>query len=124
MAISDNNSVRVAVRYILNPEFYICFINFRIRPQSAREKAEQAGVCTFVIPGVPQIAIGDNKSFTYDFVFDQFVDQEIIYNSCIQELVDGTFEGYNATVLAYGQVLNKKILIRYYIFFDFNFLDW
>lgn len=85
--------------------FNFSLIKFRIRPQNARERAEQARICTSVIPGVPQITIGDNKSFTYDFVFDQSVCQERIYDDCIQELVDGTFEGYNATVLAYGQVI-------------------
>ena len=42
-----------------------------------------------------------------DFVFDQLAKQEEIYDGCIKRLVEGTFEGYNATVLAYGQVYER-----------------
>lgn len=30
--------------------------------------------------------------------------QYVVYESCVEKLVDGLFDGYNATVLAYGQV--------------------
>lgn len=83
---------------------FIIFKFYSIRPQSLREKNEDSRVCTSVIPGIPQITIGNDKSFTYDYVFDQQTQQETIYDQCVRELVDGTFDGYNATVLAYGQV--------------------
>ncbi|EEB15657.1 kif21, putative [Pediculus humanus corporis] len=60
-------------------------------------------ICTSVTPGEPQITLSSEKSFTYDYVFDTDCDQEEVYNTCVRKLVDGALEGYNATVLAYGQ---------------------
>ncbi|KAI1708492.1 kinesin motor domain-containing protein [Ditylenchus destructor] len=91
--MTADNNVRVALR---------------IRPQSSREKAEQSRVCTYVVPGVPQITIGDDRSFTYDHVFDRDTTQATIYDKCVHDLVAGTFDGYNATVLAYGQTGSGK----------------
>ena len=61
-------------------------------------------VCTSVTPGEPQVWLGSDKAFTYDYVFDQPVGQSDVYENCVKCLVEGCFEGYNATVLAYGQV--------------------
>jgi hypothetical protein len=44
-----------------------------------------------------------------DQVFGEQSRQQIIYETCIQGLLEGTFEGYNATVLAYGQVKKSSI---------------
>lgn len=48
--------------------------------------------------------LGKDKAFTYDFVFDLDTWQEQVYATCVSKLIEGCFEGYNATVLAYGQV--------------------
>lgn len=61
-------------------------------------------VCTTVTPSEPQVTLGSDKAFTYDFVFDMNSAQNEIYDKCVASLVDGSLEGYNATVLAYGQV--------------------
>lgn len=37
-------------------------------------------------------------------MFDIDSQQEQIYTQCIEKLIEGCFEGYNATVFAYGQV--------------------
>ncbi|KAH0618753.1 hypothetical protein JD844_018209 [Phrynosoma platyrhinos] len=76
----------------------------RIRPQMPKEKIEGCHICTSVTPGEPQVLLGKDKAFTYDFVFDLNTWQEQIYTTCVSKLVEGCFEGYNATVLAYGQV--------------------
>ncbi|XP_043779312.1 kinesin-like protein KIF21B isoform X2 [Cervus elaphus] len=75
----------------------------RIRPQLSKEKIEGCHICTSVTPGEPQVLLGKDKAFTYDFVFDLDTWQEKIYSTCVSKLVEGCFEGYNATVLAYGQ---------------------
>ncbi|KAG7472612.1 hypothetical protein MATL_G00110520 [Megalops atlanticus] len=80
----------------------------RIRPQMAKEKIEGCHVCTLVTPGEPQVLLGKDKAFTYDFVFDMGAQQQQIYSACVQKLVEGCFEGYNATVLAYGQTGSGK----------------
>ncbi|KFV62987.1 Kinesin-like KIF21B, partial [Dryobates pubescens] len=75
----------------------------RIRPQLPKEKIEGCHICTSVTPGEPQVLLGKDKAFTYDFVFDLDTWQEQIYTTCVGKLIEGCFEGYNATVLAYGQ---------------------
>nr|XP_056703205.1 kinesin-like protein KIF21A isoform X9 [Euleptes europaea] len=84
----DESSVRVAVR---------------VRPQLAKEKIEGCHICTSVTPGEPQVFLGKDKAFTFDYVFDIESRQEEIYIQCIEKLIEGCFEGYNATVFAYGQ---------------------
>lgn len=81
-----------------------CFSSYRIRPQLSKEKIEGCHICTSVTPGEPQVLLGKDKAFTYDFVFDLDTWQEQIYTTCVGKLIEGCFEGYNATVLAYGQV--------------------
>lgn len=46
-----------------------------------------------------------SHTFTYDFVFGSGGYPSLeIYDHCVAPLVDALFNGYNATVLAYGQV--------------------
>ncbi|KAG8450958.1 hypothetical protein GDO86_003296 [Hymenochirus boettgeri] len=78
-------------------------VALRIRPQSSKEQTEGCHVCTWVYPGEPQVLLGKDKAFTYDFVFDTDTDQATVYETCVHGLVEGCFQGYNATVLAYGQ---------------------
>ncbi|XP_061534344.1 kinesin-like protein KIF21A isoform X5 [Phycodurus eques] len=79
-----------------------------IRPQLAREKIEGCHICTYVMPGEPQVILGKDKSFTYDYVFDMDSQQDAIYQTCTEKLIEGCFEGYNATVFAYGQTGSGK----------------
>ncbi|XP_038594438.1 kinesin-like protein KIF21A isoform X2 [Micropterus salmoides] len=89
----DESSVRVALR---------------IRPQLAKEKIEGCHICTYVMPGEPQVFLGKDKAFTYDHVFDMDSQQEAIYTHCTEKLIEGCFEGYNATIFAYGQTGSGK----------------
>ncbi|XP_039647614.1 kinesin-like protein KIF21A isoform X2 [Perca fluviatilis] len=89
----DESSVRVALR---------------IRPQLAKEKIEGCHICTYVMPGEPQLVLGKDKAFTYDHVFDMDTQQESIYTHCTESLIEGCFEGYNATIFAYGQTGSGK----------------
>ncbi|XP_058799695.1 kinesin-like protein KIF21A isoform X2 [Phymastichus coffea] len=91
--MADDSSVRVAVR---------------IRPQIAREVIDMCRICTQVPAGEPQVFLGPDKAFTYDYVFDTSSDQCSIYETCVARLVDGALDGYNATVLAYGQTGSGK----------------
>lgn len=49
--------------------------------------------CTTVTPGEPQITLGSDKSFTYDFVFDTETKQETVYNTCVAPLIESSLEG-------------------------------
>lgn len=51
-----------------------------------------------------QVTIGGERSFTFDYAFDIGTHQQKVYDDCVKNLIEGTFEGFNATVLAYGQV--------------------
>uniref|UniRef100_A0A8C7RV27 Kinesin family member 21A n=1 Tax=Oncorhynchus mykiss TaxID=8022 RepID=A0A8C7RV27_ONCMY len=79
-----------------------------IRPQLAREKIEGCHICTFCMPAEPQVMLGKDKAFTYDYVFDMDSQQDIIYTHCTEKLIEGCFEGYNATIFAYGQTGSGK----------------
>ncbi|XP_044136148.1 kinesin-like protein KIF21A isoform X2 [Bufo gargarizans] len=92
-ATQDESSVRVALR---------------IRPQLAKEKIEGCHICTSVIPGEPQVFLGKDKAFTFDYVFDIDSRQDEIYLQCTEKLIEGCFEGYNATIFAYGQTGSGK----------------
>ncbi|CAL2040449.1 unnamed protein product [Caenorhabditis brenneri] len=83
-------------------------VALRIRPQGNREKLEGSRVCTSVLPNDPQVTIGGDRSFTYDHVFDMQTEQHVVYEACVEKLVDGLFDGFNATVLAYGQTGSGK----------------
>lgn len=65
-------------------------------------------ICTQVTPNEPQIVLGTDKAFTYDFVFDTESMQSDVYEKCVENLVEGAMKGYNATVLAYGQTGSGK----------------
>ncbi|KAK9529262.1 hypothetical protein VZT92_013368 [Zoarces viviparus] len=83
-------------------------VALRIRPQMAKEKIEGCHVCTLVTPGEPQVLLGKDKAFTYDFVLDIDSEQQQIHEACVHKLIEGCFEGYNATVFAYGQTGSGK----------------
>uniref|UniRef100_A0A673CD88 Kinesin-like protein KIF21A n=1 Tax=Sphaeramia orbicularis TaxID=375764 RepID=A0A673CD88_9TELE len=89
--------------------FFLClFLSTRIRPQLAKEKIEGCHICTYVMPGEPQVVLGKDKAFTYDYVFDMDTQQDAIYTHCTETLIEGCFEGYNATIFAYGQTGSGK----------------
>lgn len=66
-------------------------------------------ICTQVTPNEPQIVLGTDKAFTYDYVFDVESMQSDVYDKCVETLVEGALRGYNATVLAYGQVRRPRL---------------
>lgn len=94
---------RILINFVLFFFYFLVFV-IRIRPQIPREIIDMCRICTQVTPDEPQIVLGTDKAFTYDFVFDVNSNQSEIYQTCVERLVDGAMKGYNATVLAYGQV--------------------
>lgn len=51
-----------------------------------------------------QVQLGSH-SFTFDHVYGSTASpSSAMFEECVAPLVDGLFQGYNATVLAYGQV--------------------
>ncbi|XP_036360746.1 kinesin-like protein KIF21A isoform X4 [Octopus sinensis] len=83
-------------------------VALRIRPQCGRERIDMCQICTDVIYAESQLILGKDKAFTFDYVFDRDTVQKDVYETCVQMLVEGCFEGYNATVFAYGQTGSGK----------------
>lgn len=83
-------------------------VALRCRPLVPKEISEGCQMCLSFVPGEPQVVVGADKSFTYDFVFDPSTEQEEVFNTAVAPLIKGIFRGYNATVLAYGQTGSGK----------------
>ncbi|XP_068813105.1 chromosome-associated kinesin KIF4A isoform X2 [Struthio camelus] len=83
-------------------------VALRCRPLVPKETDEGCQMCLSFVPGEPQVIVGNDKSFTYDYVFDPSVEQEEVFNTAVAPLIRGIFKGYNATVLAYGQTGSGK----------------
>ncbi|XP_057490138.1 kinesin-like protein KIN-4A [Actinidia eriantha] len=91
--VAENCSVKVAVH---------------VRPLIGDERLQGCVDCVTVVPGKPQVQIGTH-SFTFDHVYGSTGSSpSSMFEECIAPLVDGLFQGYNATVLAYGQTGSGK----------------
>uniref|UniRef100_A0A8C1T891 Kinesin-like protein n=1 Tax=Cyprinus carpio TaxID=7962 RepID=A0A8C1T891_CYPCA len=77
-------------------------------PLVSKEINEGCQCCLTFVPGEPQVIVGNDKAFTYDYVFDPTAEQEEVFNTAVSPLLSGLFRGYNATVLAYGQTGSGK----------------
>lgn len=79
-----------------------------VRPLIGDEKLQGCKDCVTVVPGKPQVQIGTH-SFTFDHVYGSTGSpSSSMFEECVAPLVDGLFQGYNATVLAYGQTGSGK----------------
>ncbi|KAE8037365.1 hypothetical protein FH972_009958 [Carpinus fangiana] len=79
-----------------------------IRPLIGDERLQGCKDCVTVVPGKPQVQIGLH-SFTFDHVYGSTGSpSSVMFEECVASLVDGLFQGYNATVLAYGQTGSGK----------------
>lgn len=83
-------------------------MGLRARPLTEKERLSNCTECISYIPNEPQILIGTDKSFTYDYVFDSNTDQASVYSTAAHPLVQKFMEGFNATILAYGQTGSGK----------------
>lgn len=80
----------------------------RVRPLIQKETDEGCQTCLNFIPYEPQIVLGKDRSFTYDFVFRPTDPQVSVYEDAVKPLIQHIFKGYNSTVLAYGQTGSGK----------------
>ncbi|KAK1300130.1 Kinesin-like protein FLA10 [Acorus calamus] len=79
-----------------------------VRPLIGDERLQGCKDCVSVVPGKPQVQIGTH-SFTFDHVYGSSGSpSSAMFEECVAPLVDGLFQGYNATVLAYGQTGSGK----------------
>ena len=50
-------------------------------------------VCITKTPDEPQVWLGSNKAFTFDYVYEPDSLQEEVYDETVKELIEGCFEG-------------------------------
>ncbi|ESW27894.1 hypothetical protein PHAVU_003G241500 [Phaseolus vulgaris] len=90
------------------PENCSVKVALHIRPLIADERQQGCIECVSVTPGKPQVQIGSH-SFTFDNVYGNGGSPSVdMFEECVAPLVEGLFQGYNATVLAYGQTGSGK----------------
>ncbi|KAL8103865.1 hypothetical protein AgCh_028164 [Apium graveolens] len=78
------------------------------RPLIGDERLQGCKDCVSVVPGKPQVQLGPH-SFAFDHVYKSSGSPSSgMFEDCVAPLVDGLFQGYNATVLAYGQTGSGK----------------
>ena len=89
----------------------------RIRPQVEHDKVElttedELRSCIYKSPPNKVILTNektDNRyDMTFDYVFDEKDDQETVYNTFGEKLMNDIFRGYNGTIMAYGQTGSGK----------------
>ena len=86
---AEDTAVRVAVR---------------VRPFVPKERLEQCRPCVRTLREEGQVVIGKDRAFSFDYVFGEESSQEQVFEEACAPLVQRCFQGYNATVFAYGQV--------------------
>lgn len=83
-------------------------VGVRIRPLLENELGDNCTTCVSTVPNSPQVLVGKDQCFSFDYVFGEECDQVTIFEECVLNLVDAAFEGFNATILAYGQTGSGK----------------
>ncbi|XP_044741165.1 kinesin-like protein KIF3A [Chrysoperla carnea] len=86
----------------------------RVRPSSKKEKklncTNIVNVDTFTRSLTVKKPGGNEppKTYTFDYVFDETATQMEIYSETTRNIVDSVIDGYNGTILAYGQTGTGK----------------
>ncbi|KAI8637462.1 P-loop containing nucleoside triphosphate hydrolase protein [Parasitella parasitica] len=75
-------------------------VALRVRPLI---HANQDGCSITFVKDEPRIIIGNERYFTFDFVFPPKTSQQELYDHSILPLVDRFIEGKNVAILAFGQ---------------------
>ena len=76
----------------------------RLRPLNAREQLAGASELIHYSPHTSQIHAGPEHCFQFDSVFGPDSSQQELFSTLVQPLLDSFLNGYNCTILAYGQV--------------------
>ena len=85
----------------------------RLRPMSSSESSNGCNIVATADEKLGAIEITnpatlEKKRFTFDAVFPATCPQRHIYDVCAAPIVQSVLEGYNGTVLAYGQTSSGK----------------
>ena len=78
----------------------------RVRPLLGNEKVQGTSNIASFSADPRYISLGQDRSFSFDYVFNPFASQSDLFDSCVSPLVQTFFKGFNATIFAYGQTVN------------------
>ncbi|KFB34901.1 AGAP000575-PA-like protein [Anopheles sinensis] len=86
-------------------------VALRVRPISQAELARGNDSVVKVV-GRQEVIVGDGKlsseRFTFNYTFNPNTTQLELYEQAVVDLLEKLFEGYNVTILAYGQTCSGK----------------
>lgn len=68
-------------------------VGLRVRPLTQKEELTNCTECISFIPNEPQILVGTDKSFTYDYVFNTDSEQQQVYETSASPLLEKFIEG-------------------------------
>jgi hypothetical protein len=69
-------------------------VALRVRPlNNNKETLQNCNECLTIIPDAPQILIGTDKSFTFNYVFPSGTEQEKLFQGCVSPLTEKLVEG-------------------------------
>ena len=86
----------------------------RTRPLNSNELSRNSKGCLDHAINLNQITIthpnehDNQKTFTFDIIFDSSHAQKEIYDKCAFSLIENVLVGYNGTIFAYGQTGTGK----------------
>ena len=81
----------------------------RVRPPNARELCGSgSSVCVVVDPAAARVTLGKDHAFTVDVAFPMDCTQLDIFKAIGVDLVSHSWNGYNASMFAYGQTSSGK----------------
>ena len=83
-------------------------VALRCRPLIPKEKNEGCETCLSFIPGEEQVMLGNDKAFTYDYVFTPDTPQVEVYERSVLPLVEGIFKGEKVLLIIKAYALNKN----------------
>jgi hypothetical protein len=68
-------------------------VGLRVRPLTEKEQLSNCTECISFIPDEPQILIGTDKSFTFDYVYNSTTPQAQVYTSSAKPLIEKFLDG-------------------------------
>lgn len=68
-------------------------VALRARPLILKEENEGCQTCLWFNSNEPQVVIGKDKAFTFDYVFSPKDNQQDVYEKAVRKLVKNTFKG-------------------------------
>ena len=94
---ADNNRVKVAVRIrpLLGSEL-----------EAGAENVIKADKSQRIVASIPT----KKNTFDFDWSFGPLTEHKEVYNALCKPLISSVFEGYNATVFAYGKL---RVILTY-----------